>query len=183
VKQVPAAPGNAAEPENRPPGSPSSGPPRPRSAQSAALDPRPEPHPEAQPQPIAPRVVVAAVIERDGLFLAARRTEPPALAGRWEFPGGKVEPGESDADALVRECREELGVEIEVGAQVGPHYSVGGGTYLVRTYRAGLVAGEPEPLECHDALRWLRPGEPAVRELGWLDGDYVILDALELLVE
>src|SRR5712664_286782 len=42
------------------------------------------------------RVVVAAVIERDGLILAARRTGPPALAGRWEFPGGKVEPGESD---------------------------------------------------------------------------------------
>ena len=129
------------------------------------------------------RVVVAAVIERGGLFLAARRTEPPALAGRWEFPGGKAEPGESDAAALVRECREELGVEIEVGPQVGPHYTVGDGAYLVRTYRAALLSGEPAPLECHDALRWLRPGEPAVRELDWLDGDYLTLDALERLAE
>lgn len=125
------------------------------------------------------RLVVAAVIERDGLFLAARRTEPPALAGRWEFPGGKVEPGETEADALVRECREELGVEVAVGAAIGPEYVVG--PLTVRTYRAVLLSGEPEPLECHDALRWLRPGESAVRELAWLDGDYVILDALERL--
>jgi 8-oxo-dGTP diphosphatase len=125
------------------------------------------------------RVVVAAVIERDGRFLAARRTEPAALAGRWEFPGGKVEPGETEEDALIRECREELGVEIEVGAAVGPEYLAGGGTLTVRTYRAVLTAGEPEPLECHDALCWLRPGEPEVRELPWLEGDYVILDALE----
>jgi 8-oxo-dGTP diphosphatase len=131
-------------------------------------------------RPIA-RLVVAAVIERDGRFLAARRTEPAALAGRWEFPGGKVEPGETEAEALVRECREELGVQIEVGAAVGPQYTAGGGALIVRTYRAELVSGEPEPLECHDALRWLRPGEPAVRELPWLDGDYVILDALEHL--
>ena len=137
--------------------------------------------PPRTPDPGPARVVVAAVIERGGLFLAARRTEPPALAGRWEFPGGKTEPGESDAAALVRECQEELGVEIEVGAPVGPHYSVGGGAYVVRTYRARLLSGEPSPLECHDALCWLRPGESAVRELPWLDGDYVILDALEHL--
>lgn len=142
----------------------------------------PVPAPPTAPA-VPSRVVVAAVIERDGQFLAARRTEPPALAGRWEFPGGKVEPGESDAAALVRECREELGVEVEVGPAVGPHYEVGGGAFVVRTYRAALLAGEPAPLECHDALVWLTPGEPAVRELDWLDGDYVILDALELLAE
>ncbi|HEV2640482.1 MAG TPA: (deoxy)nucleoside triphosphate pyrophosphohydrolase [Actinocrinis sp.] len=136
---------------------------------------------EAREQPAVPeqarRIVVAAVIERDGLFLAARRTEPPALAGRWEFPGGKVEPGESEAEALVRECREELGVLVAVGPAVGPEYTVG--SLTVHTYRAELLSGEPQPVECHDALRWLRPGESAVRELPWLDGDYVILDALE----
>lgn len=125
------------------------------------------------------RAVVAAVIERGGLFLAARRTEPPALAGRWEFPGGKTEPGEDDATALRRECREELGVEIEVGAQVGPVYTVPGGTLVVRTYRAVLVEGEPAPIESHDELRWVAVGSPEVRELDWLEGDYVILDALE----
>jgi 8-oxo-dGTP diphosphatase len=169
-----AEPGSAGLPENASHRSPA---PFPASALVSA------PVPVSAPAPALPRVVVAAVIEREGRFLAARRTEPPALAGRWEFPGGKVEPGESDAVALIRECREELGVEIEVGEPVGPHYSVGGGAYMVRTYRARLVSGEPSPLECHDALCWLRPGESAVRELPWLDGDYVVLDALEHLPE
>ena len=133
----------------------------------------------AAASPAPKKIVVAAVIERDGLFLAARRTEPPALAGRWEFPGGKVEPGEDDVAALIRECREELGVEIEVGEPVGPEYLTPNGTMLVRTYRAVLVTGEPAPIESHDELRWLAAGNAEVRELPWLDGDYVILDALE----
>jgi 8-oxo-dGTP diphosphatase len=127
----------------------------------------------------AQRVVVAAVIEREGLFLAARRIGPPALAGRWEFPGGKTEPGEDDAAALRRECLEELGVRIAVGEPVGPAYTAAGGSLLVRTYRATLVDGEPAPIEGHDELRWLAAGAPGVRELPWLDGDYLILDALE----
>lgn len=135
------------------------------------------PQPAAAPAPR--KIVVAAVIERDGLFLAARRTEPPALAGLWEFPGGKVEPGEDDAAALIRECREELGVEIAVGEPVGPEYPTPGGAMLVRTYRASLVDGEPAPIESHDELRWLTAATPEVRELPWLEGDYVILDTLE----
>ena len=135
--------------------------------------------PAAATTPAPKKIVVAAVIERDGLFLAARRTEPPALAGRWEFPGGKVEPGEDDVAALVRECREELGVEVEVGEPVGPEYLTPNAAMVVRTYRAVLVTGEPAPLEGHDALRWLAAGSPETRELPWLDGDYVILDVLE----
>jgi 8-oxo-dGTP diphosphatase len=128
----------------------------------------------------APRVVVAAVIERDGLMLAARRTEPAELAGRWEFPGGKVELGESDADALVRECREEIGVRVAIGERIGPEYPIAGGTMTVRTYRAAIVdGGEPETLEDHDALVWVRPGSPEARALPWLDGDLLILDALD----
>ena len=137
------------------------------------------PAPAAAAAPAQGKSVVAAVIERDGLFLAARRTEPAALAGLWEFPGGKVEPGEDDAAALVRECREELGVEVEVGEKVGPEYVVPGGTMVVHTYRATLVTGEPAPIESHDALRWLAAGTPEVRALPWLDGDYVILDTLD----
>src|SRR5262245_47078389 len=82
------------------------------------------------------RVVVAAVIERDGLILAARRTGPPELAGQWEFPGGKAEPGENDIAALERECREELGVRIAVGERIGPEYPIAGGAMVVRTYFA-----------------------------------------------
>jgi 8-oxo-dGTP diphosphatase len=127
--------------------------------------------------PPVPRVVVAAVIERDGLILAARRTEPPALAGRWEFPGGKVEPGESDEQALVRECEEELGVRVEVGPRVGPQYPIADGAFVVRTYRAALAGGEPAPIEGHDQLRWVRPG-PEADALTWLDGDYLVLAEL-----
>jgi 8-oxo-dGTP diphosphatase len=130
----------------------------------------------------APRVVVAAVIERDGLILAARRVKPPALAGRWEFPGGKVEPGEGDAEALVRECREELGVRIAVGERIGPEYPTPNGVMTVRTYRAVIDdGGEPEPLDGHDALTWVRPGSEEARALRWLDGDLLILDALDAL--
>ena len=134
-----------------------------------------------QPQPSrhCPRIVVAAVIERGGRFLAARRVGPPALAGRWEFPGGKVEPGEDDAAALRRECREELGVEIEVGDAIGPEYPAADGALLVRTYLATLLAGEPSPIEGHDELRWLAVADPQARALPWLEGDYVVLDALE----
>ena len=125
------------------------------------------------------RAVVAAVIERGGLFLAARRTEPPALAGRWEFPGGKAEPGEDDAAALRRECREELGVRIEVGDR-----SARCTRYRAARWWCGPTGrcwwpGEPAPIESHDELRWLAVGSPEVRELPWLEGDYVILDALE----
>ena len=63
-------------------------------------------------------VVVAAAIECDGRYLAARRTKPDWATGRWEFPGGKVEAGETEEQAIIREIREELGVEIAVGARV-----------------------------------------------------------------
>ena len=140
-----------------------------------------------EPQPAAAAArrlipVVAAVIERDGRFLAARRTEPEAFKGLWEFPGGKTEPGEDDVAALIRECREELGVEIAVGEPVGPEYLSPNGRYLVRTYRAELLSGEPAPIESHDEVRWLTAGTPEVRELPWLEGDYVILDALDSAV-
>ena len=125
------------------------------------------------------RVVVAAVIERDGLILAARRTGPPELAGRWEFPGGKSEPGESDRAALVRECREELGVRIAVGERIGPEYPIPSGAMVVRTYFATIEEGEPQTLESHDELAWVRPGTPEARALRWLDGDLLILDALD----
>ena len=65
--------------------------------------------------------MVGAAVLRDGRVLAARRTAPAAAAGRWELPGGKVEPGESPAEALVREVREECGVECEVGDLLDVH--------------------------------------------------------------
>jgi 8-oxo-dGTP diphosphatase len=63
-------------------------------------------------------VVAAAVIERDDRFLLTRRQRGVHLEGFWEFPGGKCEPGETHATCLVREIREELGVEADVGGEV-----------------------------------------------------------------
>lgn len=98
--------------------------------------------------------VVAAVIERDGRYLITRRVEGTHLAGLWEFPGGKILPGEKPADALSRELKEELGVEATVGELIQtvdwtyPEKSV-----RLLFFRCAL-AGEPTPLEGQE-MRWV----------------------------
>jgi 8-oxo-dGTP diphosphatase len=124
----------------------------------------------------AEQVVVGAAIVRDERVLAARRSAPPELAGGWEFPGGKVEDAESDAGALVRECREELGVEIAVGELVA-ETTVRPGIVL-RVYLAALVDGTPTALQDHDELRWL--GATELDGLAWLPADVPALAALRL---
>jgi 8-oxo-dGTP diphosphatase len=119
-------------------------------------------------------VVGAAILDGDRL-LAARRSEPPALAGGWELPGGKVEPGEDDRDALVRECREELGVEITLGLRVGTDWPMPGDA-LLRVWTATIAAGTPEPLEDHSELCWLAP--PEWFDVGWLRADLPVVQAL-----
>lgn len=100
--------------------------------------------------------VAAAVITReDGAVLIGRRRAGKAHAGLWEFPGGKLEAGETPEACLVRELREEFGVEIAVG----PYLAAGrDGPIELRGYRARLVAGEPR-LSDHDAIAWVVPGE------------------------
>lgn len=127
-------------------------------------------------------VVAAAIVDnldRPTRLLAARRSAPEALAGRWEFPGGKVEPGEEQLDALRREIGEELGVRVCVGAELpGPD----GGAWPItakhrmRVWFARLQDGTPEPLEDHDELRWLTASE--LDDVPWLDGDVQIVTAL-----
>ncbi|MET7698491.1 MULTISPECIES: (deoxy)nucleoside triphosphate pyrophosphohydrolase [unclassified Streptomyces] len=115
-----------------------------------------------------PIVVVAAALLHGGRLLAARRSAPPELAGRWELPGGKVEPGEAPEDALVRELREELGIEAAPMERVEGEWPLRPG-YVLRVWTARLLAGEPRPLEDHDELRWLTPGE--IWDVDWLDQD------------
>lgn len=123
--------------------------------------------------------VVAAAIVRDGRLLAARRTRPSRHAGGWEFPGGKVEAGEDDAGALQRECREELGVEIVVGRQLGEATD---GEVRIVLFGASIRSGEPEPLEDHDELRWLAPD--GLESVAWLPIDVALLGpASEHLLE
>ncbi|KUL37419.1 DNA mismatch repair protein MutT [Streptomyces sp. NRRL F-4489] len=114
------------------------------------------------------RVVVGGAVCERGRLLAARRSAPPALAGRWELPGGKVEDGETPEQALVRELREELGVEAEPVERIPGEWVLRPG-YVLQVWTARLVGGRPEPLQDHDELRWLRPGEE--REVDWLDQD------------
>lgn len=113
-------------------------------------------------------VVAAALVDDAGRLLAARRSAPPDLAGRWELPGGKVEPGESPERALVRELREELGVDAEPVSRVPGEWPLKPG-YVLRVWTARLVSGTPEPLEDHDRLRWLGPDE--IWDVHWLDQD------------
>ncbi len=99
------------------------------------------------------REVAAAAIVDDGRLLLAQRVSPPELAGRWELPGGKIEPGETPAEGLRRELREELGVETVVGARIGVDVPLPNGMVL-RAYAVELKSGVPVALE-HAAVRWV----------------------------
>ncbi len=122
-------------------------------------------------------VVGVAVVE-NGRVLAARRSRPTALAGRWEFPGGKVEPGETSEGAAVRELLEELGCDVEVTGWLPGDSPIGEGLVL-RVATARLVEGDPVPVE-HDAVRWLRPEQ--LDELSWVDADRPFLDPVRALL-
>jgi 8-oxo-dGTP diphosphatase len=93
----------------------------------------------------------------------------------WEFPGGKVEPGETDEQALVRELAEELGVTVTVGERVGPELELSD-TAVMRVYLATLVSGEPQ-LTDHDEHRWLSADE--LYDVPWIPADAPALSALE----
>jgi 8-oxo-dGTP diphosphatase len=127
----------------------------------------------------APLQVVGAAIVRDGRVLAARRTRPAAAAGRWELPGGKVEPGESAGDAVVREVGEELGCRIAVDGWLVGSSPIGAGLVLT-VARARVIAGEPVPHE-HDAVRWLAAAE--LDDVDWLDSDRPFLAELRGILD
>lgn len=133
------------------------------------------------------QVVGAALLddaESPTAFLAAQRAYPEALRGLWEFPGGKQEPDESCEQALVRECAEELGVDVLLLAEVrGPH--VQGwplkDTAAMRVWTAVAAGGDPNPVvgEDHLAVRWLPLDDPvAALELPWIPADLPIVHAL-----
>lgn len=105
--------------------------------------------------------VVAALIERDGRFLACQRPAHKAQGLLWEFVGGKVEPGETRAQALVRECREELGVTISVGdVCLETVHKYPDLTVHLTLFYAALTGSEPQKLE-HADLRWITLEESA----------------------
>ena len=101
-----------------------------------------------------PRIVTAALILHDGLLLAARRPPADSLAGKWEFPGGKLEAGETEQACLARELHEELGVEATVGAYFGESlFTYSRGEILLRAYWVRIPSPALAPT-FHDDLRW-----------------------------
>lgn len=127
---------------------------------------------------MTPRVVVGVAVLSQGRLLAARRTSPAEAAGRWELPGGKVEPGESPAEAAVREVREELGCAVTVTGTLDGLQPIRPGLSL-KVVLARLDSGDPVPHE-HDALRWLGPEE--LGSVDWLEPDRPFLDSLHALL-
>lgn len=145
---------------------------------------------------------LADSLEAPRLLLAARRTAPEWARGLWEFPGGKVETGETAEEALHRELLEELGVSVVVGDELrGPDVSAETGDavweirapfeipglgavasplrFVMRLWWCTVAPGQPEPapLEDHDELRWLEPG--SWRDgVTWLPADERVVAAL-----
>lgn len=116
--------------------------------------------PVKKPRKAVPhKEIVVAAIPHGGAYLIGLRPPAGLLGGLWEFPGGKVEPGENHATALMRECREELGVSVKVGGLIATvqhaytHFRV-----TLHVYRCILIDGQPAP-KTHTELRWATPAE------------------------
>jgi 8-oxo-dGTP diphosphatase len=120
--------------------------------------------------------VVSALIEREGRFLVTQRRAEASLPLLWEFPGGKVEPGETDPQALQRELRERLGIEVRVAQrEVEVDHEYQGYSLHLRTYRCHLTDGSPRAVHVAD-FRWASPAELA--QLPFPGADQASVDAL-----
>jgi 8-oxo-dGTP diphosphatase len=124
------------------------------------------------------QIVVAGAVIAESRVLVAQRLRPPELAGRWELPGGKVAPGETDADALARELAEELGIEVAVGDRLGSDVALGDSMTL-RAYQVSLIRGEPQPRD-HGSLRWVASAE--LHDIDWVPADRDWLPALRRIL-
>lgn len=129
-------------------------------------------------KPVVPVMIVCAALIRrkDGRFLIARRPEGSTLAGWWEFPGGKAEPGEDPRRALERECAEELGVTVRAhDIYEVIHVFDGRRTILLLFYETELIEGEPRSMEGNE-LAWTTPEE--MRTFQILEPDQPLIDRL-----
>lgn len=105
------------------------------------------------------RIVTAAVLEEGGRILIARRKKGDRLERKWEFPGGKLEPGETAEACLARELHEEFGIEAEISSFVASStYEYPHGTIDLRAYRARRISGEFE-INSHEEIAWVKPEE------------------------
>ena len=122
--------------------------------------------------------VVGAVIQRDGRILCAQRGNKKTLAYKWEFPGGKIETGETPEAALKRELQEEMHCDINIGTQIDHTvYEYSFGIVHLTTFYCTLAGGEPVLTE-HAAIKWLRPED--IRSLDWAPAD---LPAIKKIIQ
>ena len=124
-----------------------------------------------QDKPASPINVVAAVLSDGERFLVTRRAD-----GRWEFPGGKVEPGEELAEALVRELKEELAIDVRVGERLAwVEHTYPDRQVILHALSCRLIRGQPRAIGVREAS-WLRVEEMA--GLDFLEADYSIIQEL-----
>ncbi len=119
--------------------------------------------------------VSCAIIEKDGLVLAAQRSERMSLPLKWEFPGGKIEPGESPEECLRRELLEEMGVSVTVGKSLPAsthHYPKV--TVTLFPFVCTIVSGEIV-LDEHAAIDWLPPEK--LHTLDWAEADVPVIES------
>lgn len=123
--------------------------------------------------------VVGAVIVENGKILCAQRGETKALPLKWEFPGGKIEKGESPQEALRREIIEEVHCKIEIGEQIEyTSYEYDFGIVHLTTFYCKLIEGTPTLTE-HVSIKWLTPNELA--SLDWAPADIPAIEKISRL--
>ncbi len=127
--------------------------------------------------PTATIQVVAGILRRDGSILACQRRLGTPFGGQWEFPGGKIRSGEEPREALIRELKEELGVQAHPGTEVERirHHYPDHATVDLRFYEIESFRGKPENL-CFEEIRWVP--ESALPELSWLEADWPLVRRL-----
>lgn len=122
--------------------------------------------------------VVAGVLTIGHQLLACRRAPGRTAAGQWEFPGGKIEPGESPEKALARELLEELGIAVKVGSLIDRSTTrVGALNIDLACYEVTALAELPSRSNDHDELRWVTV--PELSELGWATPDLPTVNVLK----
>jgi len=124
-------------------------------------------------------VVAAGIVSRNGKIMLCQRRPGDKLGLKWEFPGGKLERGETPQQALERELREELAIETRTGRIFDVHHTTAGDRdIIVLFFRSELISGEPKAIEC-SAVHWVEPANLPEYDLAPADVEVAKLLAAE----